>query len=102
MAERDSIRTDELRMISDKLDLLTSTLEKSASNLSADLHKIFESLNTVAEGSRVYLDATGQLRRDIDFAVDQINSLINGFKDSQKEEFMEVVGHLRRLFFKQT
>ena len=102
LAEQDSERREELRMISSKLDMIASSLEKSATTLSSDLHRIFESLNVVAEGSRVYLDATGQLRRDIDFAIDQIGTLIEGFKKSQKDEIMEMIGHLKRIVYKHT
>lgn len=100
--ERDSVLRDEVRQLSGKLDLVVSILSSSADSLSSELRKIFERLEGIAEGSRTYLDATGQLRRDIDFAITQIEELLGNFHRSQKDDIMELIGHFKRLIYKST
>ena len=82
--------------------MVASTLTSSADSLSTELHKIFERLGGIAEGSGKYLDATGQLRRDIDFAVTQIEELLGTFHKTQKDEIMELIGHFKRIVYKCT
>ena len=94
LVERDAELMGEMRLVIDRLETATRMFS-SADSISADIHSLFDRLEKIADGSLKYTNATNQLRRDIDAAVDSIERLLGTFREKQNDEFMEAIGHLK-------
>ena len=99
LVERDAELMGELKLVIDRLESATRIFS-STDSISADLRNIFDRLERIADGSLRYTNATNQLRRDIDAAVDSVESFFKTFRESQRDEFMEAIGHLKRIVTK--
>ena len=95
LAERDAELMGELKQVIEKLESATSRIFSSADLITVNLRSIFERLGSIADGSVRFTNATNQLRRDIDAAVDTIEHLFENFREKQRDEFMEAIGHLK-------